>query len=266
MAYSQAQDPKGKFMARIAFNFAVFLTLATLMTAVSADQSEDVGNKPNEVVDDEGTGKKSNKVVDDKGTGKKRSPAPVEVTGQTECGDPETGELIPCEGTGEDGDLQAGVKWPKPRFTVNNNGTVTDNLTGLIWMQNANCFNRQRWSTALEAANNLADGQCGLKDGSKPGDWRLPNINELQSLINYGITSPALPRNHPFENVQLLDYWSSTTFVADPIQAWVIFTDLGSVFFVYKAGSRFIWAVRGGLDAIEGKKKHRAPVEVTGQT
>src|SRR5919108_448293 len=257
MAYSQAQDPKGKFMARIAFNFAVFLTLATLMTAVSADQSEDVGNKPNEVVDDEGTGKKSNKVVDDKGTGKKRSPAPVEVTGQTECGDPETGELIPCEGTGEDGDLQAGVKWPKPRFTVNNNGTVTDNLTGLIWMKNANCNGLQTWKDALAAANNLKDGQCGLKDGSKPGDWRMPNIKELQSLLDYGKALPTLPVDPPssvppFDNLPtapFLDtYWSSITFAGNRGSTLLWLLSFGNIFDVTKGEGflRYGWAVRGG--------------------
>jgi hypothetical protein len=38
-----------------------------------------------------------------------------------------------------------GVAWPNPRFTDNSDGTVTDNLTGLIWLKNANCtdkFNR----------------------------------------------------------------------------------------------------------------------------
>ena len=48
--------------------------------------------------------------------------------------------------TGSDGDLQKGVAWPNPRFTDNANGTVTDNLTGLIWLKNANCFGRPVWT------------------------------------------------------------------------------------------------------------------------
>src|SRR5918992_5748088 len=62
------------------------------------------------------------------------APAPVEQTGQTQCWDT-AGALIPCEGTGQDGDIQAGVAWPVPRFTDRGNGTVRDNLTGLIWLQ-----------------------------------------------------------------------------------------------------------------------------------
>ena len=57
-------------------------------------------------------------------------PAMVPKTGQT------TGYA-----TGDDGALQKGVAWPNPRFTDNGDGTVTDNLTGLIWLKNANCAN-----------------------------------------------------------------------------------------------------------------------------
>jgi hypothetical protein len=210
-------------------------------------------------------------------------PAPVEVTGQTECWDG-SGNPIPCEGTGQDGELQKGVAWPKPRFTVNPDGTVTDNLTGLIWLRNANCFGRQPWIVALSVANNLEDGQCGLTDGSEVGEWRLPNIKELQSLLNYGKVSPALPSDHPFSNVQLLDYWSSTNFVGNPANALIIFTDVGSVFDIPKAGSRFVWPVRGEqvdtrtdiasdnnqkFTNLRGHRRGcaaRAPVEVTGQS
>ena len=61
--------------------------------------------------------------------------------------------------TGDDGDIQAGVKFPVPRFTVNGDGTVTDNLTGLIWLQDAGCGGSGSWADAVAFANNLADGQ-----------------------------------------------------------------------------------------------------------
>ena len=86
------------------------------------------------------------------------------------------------------------MAWPTPRFTDNNNGTVTDNLTKLIWTKNANAFGTKKWDDALSAANSLASGTIpGLTDGSKAGDWRLPNVRELQSLIDYEFYSPALP-------------------------------------------------------------------------
>src|SRR5882724_3408899 len=118
--------------------------------------------------------------------------APVPQTGQTQCWD-SAGVPIPCDGTGQDGDVQAGVPWPTPRFTDNLDGTVTDNLTGLIWLQHANCFGIQTWTNALSAANTLHDtgtpdttDDCGLSDGSKPGDWYLPNVKQLYSLIDSG--------------------------------------------------------------------------------
>ena len=58
--------------------------------------------------------------------------------------------------TGDDGALHKGVASPTPRFTDNNNGTVTDNLTGLIWMKNANAFGLKTWAEALTIANSLA--------------------------------------------------------------------------------------------------------------
>ncbi|MGQ9500071.1 MAG: hypothetical protein ACUVQ6_06945, partial [Dissulfurimicrobium sp.] len=86
-------------------------------------------------------------------------------TGQTTCYDA-NGTEIPCANTGQDGDLQKGAAWPAQRFTDNNDGTVTDNLTGLVWLKDANCFGQKTWANALNEANTLASGTCGLSDGS----------------------------------------------------------------------------------------------------
>jgi parallel beta-helix repeat protein len=137
-------------------------------------------------------------------------PAPVPKTGQKLCWDG-NGNSIDCEGTGQDGELQMGVQWPDPRFTDNGDGTVTDKLTGLIWLKNANCFGRKKWNDALNDSNNLADGQCGLNDGSSPGDWRLPNVRELYSLTDFGNEQSGLPSGHPFTGILMSYYWSSTT-------------------------------------------------------
>ena len=86
-------------------------------------------------------------------------PAPVEQTGQTTS-----------YATGDDGDHEKGVEWQNPRFTDNGDGTVTDNLTGLIWLKDANCFGTRTWNNALSDSNGLASGSCGLTDGSNAGD------------------------------------------------------------------------------------------------
>jgi uncharacterized protein DUF1566 len=156
------------------------------------------------------------------------APAHVEVTGQTQCFDT-SGTLIDCSsaaGTGQDGDIQAGVPFPSPRFSDKKDGTVKDNLTNLFWLKNANCFGSETWAQALTDANTLASGSCGLTDGSVAGDWRLPNVKELQSLIDFGFFNPALSNaagtaqctatDCAFSGVQSANYWSSTTSAVGP--------------------------------------------------
>jgi len=171
-------------------------------------------------------------------------PAPVEKTGQARCYDT-GGTEIPCAGTGQDGDLEKGVAWPNPRFTDNENGTVTDNLTGLIWLKNTNCFGVRTWADALSDCNALADDGTNLTDGSVAGDWRLPNIKELQSLIDFGQHNPALPNGHPFTGVQPGYYWSSTTYASYTSRAWYVLMGWGDVSANdFKSISRYVWPVR----------------------
>jgi Protein of unknown function (DUF1566). len=182
--------------------------------------------------------------------------APVAKTGQTTCYDA-AGTVIACAGTGQDGDGQKGVVWPNPRFTDNGNGTVTDNLTGLIWLKNANCFGigTQTWGTALTSANTLANGACGLTDGSVAGDWRLPNRKELFSLMDDAYASPPLSNaagtghwteGSAFSGVQSSYYWSSSPSVSYPTGAVVVFLYDGAVVVISKASAANVWPVRGG--------------------
>ena len=61
-------------------------------------------------------------------------------------------------GLAQDGDLQLGVNWPNPRFTKNGDGTVKDELTGLVWLEDASCLGPMNWAEGLAAANGLFDG------------------------------------------------------------------------------------------------------------
>ena len=169
-------------------------------------------------------------------------------TGQTTCYDA-AGAVVACAGTGQDGDLQKGVAWPSPRFTDNGNGTVKDNLTGLIWLKDANCFSRRTWAQALSDANSLANGSCGLTDGSSAGNWRLPNRKELRSLINYSQANSAAWLNLPaqgFSNVQADYYWSSSTYAFNPASAWSVHMYDGGVGGDGKTSSYYVWPVRAG--------------------
>ena len=171
--------------------------------------------------------------------------SPAEKTGQTLS-----------SASGDDGDLETGVAWPVPRFTDNVNGTVTDNLTGLIWMKNAACFDASNWETALANCNTLNSGECGLTDGSVEGKWRLPNVNELFSLIHHGFHSPAVPNTNgtgicsegdPFNAVGWGWYWTSTSNASNFEFAWRIYfrhghVELGNT----KDDIGDIWCVRDG--------------------
>lgn len=157
-----------------------------------------------------------------------------------------TGQTTPYR-AGDDGALQKGVAWPSPRFTDNANGTVTDNLTGLIWLKNANCLGAQVWYLAVDAVNELASGSCGLSDGSTVGAWRLPNAREMQSLIDYGRAGPALPSSHPFTGVLPTNYWTSTSAIVSPLSyAWFVDLNLGRWDFTNKGTPCYVWPVRGG--------------------
>lgn len=166
-------------------------------------------------------------------------------SGQSLCYDA-SGAVISCTSTGQDGAIQAGKPWPAPRFTDNGNGTVTDNLTGLIWLKNADCFGAKVWTDALVAANTLASGQCSLSDGSSAGQWRLPTVLELKSVMDSSQTHPALPAGHPFVNVAGF-YWSSTSYAANTDLGWFVFMSLGSLTSGSKGYGNYVWPVRGGL-------------------
>ena len=138
------------------------------------------------------------------------APAAVAKTGQTACSDV-NGNLQSCTSTGQDGEFQKGVS-VTPRFVDNANGTVKDNLTGLIWLKNTDCLGLVDWTSALDDSNTLASGTCGLTDSSAAGSWRLPNVKELLSLVDYGRFNPALPEGHPFSGVTANgEFWSSTS-------------------------------------------------------
>lgn len=161
--------------------------------------------------------------------------APVPKTGQTAS-----------YAAGDDGDLEKGIASPPSRYTNNGNGTVTDKLTGLIWMTNPGVFTTMvPWDQAMSAAAKLASGSPGLTDGSKAGDWRLPNLRELQSLVDYSRFNPAFSGVPPFTGVQWSYYWSSTTYEpSQGIRAWCVSFYDGSTGTIPKGGAADVWCVR----------------------
>jgi len=154
---------------------------------------------------------------------------------------------------GDDASLKQGVAWPSRRFVDNQNGTVTDNLTGLIWLKNAGCFAPTVWASALADVNQLASGACGLTDGSTAGQWRLPNLVELESMVDVSASNPAVTAGSPFTNVSNGIYWSSTAYYGGQegtTEAWVIRFADGSylddnINNVMATSNNAVWAVKG---------------------
>lgn len=169
-------------------------------------------------------------------------PVKIPVTGQTTS-----------YAAGDDGDLEKGLIWPSPRFTEDEDGIITDDLTGLMWRKDAGAGNRS-WSSAVSYANNLTFGGYT--------DWRLPNVNELQSLVN---AEERYPRtwlnNQGFDYVRSADYWCSTTSATDPyVYAWILHFDNGGyVARTNKPTPRYAWAMRDGYSGTVSLPK-------TGQT
>ena len=187
-------------------------------------------------------------------------------TGQTVCYDA-AGAVVACANTGQDGNKLAGVAWPNPRFT-NPDGTapvtgsvVVDQLTGLMWLKDANCIStnyasfdndgtpgdgRVTWQHALDFVAGINAGTYSLCGGGHT-DWRLPNRKELRSLANYGQANTVTWLNtQGFGNVRANYYWSSTTDAATIARAVDVPMYDGSVTAYSKTGDDYVWPVRSG--------------------
>ena len=128
-------------------------------------------------------------------------------------------------------------------FVDNGNGTITDTSTGLMW-QKATAPGIYTWEQALTYCENLTLPAGGYSD------WRLPNRNELQSIVDYSRYNPAIDTTFFPDTVGTVasDYWSSTTNANYTDYRWYLdFYDGG----VGNGGpsepsSGYVRAVRGG--------------------
>lgn len=176
-------------------------------------------------------------------------------TGQTSCYN-EVGTAIGCAGSGQDGEFQEGVA---SAFTDNGDGTVTDNVTGLMWEKLSDdgtihdCDNTYTWATAV--SGKIATLNAGPFAGY--GDWRLPNVRELETLKNFGTGNPATFSAFNSGCVatctvltcsctRSLFHWSSSTSHSTPTYAWKVDFNYGYTSAYFKTDSERVRAVRAG--------------------
>ena len=143
------------------------------------------------------------------------------------------------------------------RWIDNGNGTITDTVTGLVWLKKADCIQAD-WPSAIASVNALASGTCGLSDSSKAGDWRMPNRNEMQSLSDRNENNHAdffdatylNPDSSTFRAPIFINfvgfqyYWTSTTDAADTTEAWTVFSCDYGVYDTAKSATGYTLAVR----------------------
>jgi hypothetical protein len=191
------------------------------------------------------------------------------ATNQTTCFDSKGNPRV-CDGSGEDGVQRAGeVSWPASRFTENGDGTVTDNLTGLVWSKHANAPSRALPNTPLNNCPNAETDMLWLEaldfitclNANRHAgfsDWRLPNVNELESMVNLGAADSAAYLNANgfgfgpgLSQVQPIQYWAATSDASNPATqsaaaAWDVDLVKGNSYSTLKNElTRGVWPVRG---------------------
>lgn len=131
---------------------------------------------------------------------------------------------------------------------------IYDKNTGLYWEvkspdpQEINfCEDMYTWEDAQKIyVKKLNEKRYGGFD-----DWRIPNKDELRSIINYSLVNPAVDTTF-FENCKTDDYWTSVTYEMQPYFGWVLFFGLGSGIAKSKNIRRYVMAVRGGYEKLFG--------------
>lgn len=152
-----------------------------------------------------------------------------------------------------DGDLSMGRKTDKyyvrcvrggeikqsNAFFDNTDGTVTDLSSGLTWQQDES--STMVWEYAL----NYCETESNFGGNS---NWRLPNINELESLFNYSKTYPSIDQTF-FPNIGFCRhcwYWSSTTRSSNSFGKWVARFDKATTYYTPMNDEWYVRCVRGG--------------------
>lgn len=141
-----------------------------------------------------------------------------------------------------------------PRYRNPGDGTVQDSQSGLLWLADADCWGPMPWKEAKALVARLEDGMCGLKDGSKPGDWRLPTQKEWSAMVECSCGEIVLTDDQgtgcyasggsTFHGVQPRKYWSSTQSSSAGGKVGAMSLHDGFVYMEAAGASLRVWPVR----------------------
>ncbi|MCD4720894.1 MAG: DUF1566 domain-containing protein, partial [Desulfobacula sp.] len=120
-------------------------------------------------------------------------------------------------------------------YIDNGDGTITDTDTGLVWL------NQTLGSMSFSQALNL----CETGTWGNHNDWRLPDRNALQSIVDYSAYDPAIVHS-VFAGTVSSGYWSSTINMSDPSRAWYVNFQNGVVSYNEAGTNYYVRPVRGG--------------------
>lgn len=141
-------------------------------------------------------------------------------------------------------------KYQQQSYVDNNDGTITDTITGLMWEKDDSNVTRT-WGDVLISA--YSSSTAGYND------WRLANTNELQSIIDYTKGNPVI-NTTAFPNTKASAYWSSTTKTyGSGNQAWYITFQNGTRSHADKTESYYYRLVRGGQELRPGSLVIQSP-------
>jgi len=157
---------------------------------------------------------------------------PLVDTGLGECYDA-VGNAISCPESGQPFYGQdAQYRRTSTAFLDNGDQTITDQNSGLMWFEAENGTQRI-WEEAAV--------YCSELDFAGQTDWQLPSKSELESIVDYGQSYPAI--RQPF-SCQSSFYWSSTPHLPNPPYAWGVYCLDGADHWLHKSNEYNVRCVR----------------------